>query len=85
MTLVSFFKKTCEVIGGTKESIDAIPQSGEKFMTFKKGNLKVIDSYQLFGASLDKVVASLKSPGDDPYKEFHIISYYAEAFKRKRR
>ena len=66
-----FLKKAFEVIGETKESIDAIPQSGEKMMTFKIGDLKFIDSYQFLGASLDKLVESLKSPGPDPYKDFN--------------
>ena len=42
-------------------------------MTFKIGDLKFIDSYQFLGASLDKLVESLKSPGPDPYKEFNTM------------
>ena len=57
-------KKAFEVMKGT-EKIDAIPNSGEKFMTFSIGNMKFIDSYQFMNFSLEKLADSLKvSKGD---------------------
>ena len=45
-------KKAFEVVKD-KENIDAIPNSGEKFMTFTIGNLKFIDSLQFLAGSLE--------------------------------
>ena len=61
-------KKAFEVVQG-KEKIDAIPNSGEKFMTFSIGNLKFIDSYQFMNGSLEKLTESLKNK-----KEIHTIN-----------
>ena len=46
-------KKAFEVVKG-KERLEAIPNSGEKFMTFSVGNLEFIDSYQFMNGSLKK-------------------------------
>jgi len=62
-------KKAFDVVGADK--INAIPNSGEKFMTFTIGELKFIDSCQFMASSLDKLTESLKTPGNDPYSKFH--------------
>ena len=54
-----------------REQITAIPNSGEKFMTFSIGNIKFIDSMQFMTDSLSNLVESLKTPGDNPYEKFH--------------
>ena len=56
-----------------KEKIDAIPNSGEKFMTFSIGNLKVIDSLQLLAGSFENSTESLKSKTGDPYDKFEAM------------
>ena len=45
----------------------------EKFMSFKIGNLKFIDSFQFVTSSLEKLVDSLKLSGEDIYKHVHIM------------
>ena len=61
----------------TKETINAIPNSGEKFMTFSIGNIKFIDSFQFMSDSLDGLVESLKSSGSDPYQKFtHMKKHF---------
>ncbi len=62
-------KKAFDVVGADK--IHAIPNSGEKFMTFSIGELKFIDSIQFMADSLEKLTESLKTPGSDPYLKFH--------------
>ena len=63
-------KKAFEVVGA--EKINAIPNSGEKFMTFSIGDMKFIDSLQFMASSLDKLTESLKMKNDDdPYMKFH--------------
>ena len=41
-------------------SIDVIPQSGEKYITFSIGPFQFIDSYQFLASSLDALARSLK-------------------------
>ena len=65
-------KKAFEVVQG-KEKIDAIPNSGDKFMTFSIGNLKFSDSYQFMNGSLEKLTESLKNKTGDPYDKFEIM------------
>jgi hypothetical protein len=62
-------KKAFEVVK-EGEKIDAIPNSGEKFMTFSIGNLKFIDSFQFMAFSLEKLTESLKMKTGDPYAKF---------------
>lgn len=57
----------------SREQITAIPNSGEKFMTFSIGNMKFIDSMQFMTDGLSNLVESLKVPGDDPYQKFTIM------------
>jgi len=52
-------KKAFDVVG--TEKINAIPNSGEKFMTFSIGNLKFIDSFQFMASSLDKLAENIAS------------------------
>ena len=52
------------------EKIGAIPNSGEKFMTFSRCNLKFIDSFQFMAFSLEKLTDSLKIKTGDPYAKF---------------
>ena len=63
-------KSAYDIIGNKKDQISAIPQSGEKFMSFKIGNLKFIDSFQFLTSSLEKLTDSLKSVDGDIYKNF---------------
>jgi hypothetical protein len=63
-------KKAFDIIGDSKDKINAIPNSGEKFMTFSIGNLKFIDSFQFMASSLDKLAESLKTKGEDPFENF---------------
>jgi len=56
-----------------KERIEAIPNSGEKFMTFSFGNLKFIDSYQFMNGSLEKLTESLKNKKGNPYENIEIM------------
>ncbi len=53
-------KKAFEVVKDG-ESINAIPNSGEKFMTFSIGNLKFVDGFQFMTFSLEKLANSLKT------------------------
>ena len=46
------------------DNISAIPNSFEKFMTIKIGNLKFIDSIQFLNESLDKLTDNLYSKDD---------------------
>ena len=63
-------KRAFDVVGGDK--IKAIPNSGEKFMTFSICELEFIDSFQFMASSLDKLVESLKTKGEgDVYSKFH--------------
>ena len=48
------------------DQINAIPNSGEKSMTFTIGELKFIDSFQFMAKSLEKLAESLKGKGKDP-------------------
>jgi hypothetical protein len=65
-------KKAFEVAKG-EEKFDAIPNTGEKFMTLSIGNLKFLDSYQFMQASLEKLTESLKSKTGDVYEKFPIM------------
>jgi hypothetical protein len=52
------------------KDIQAIPTNFEKFMSFKIGQLKFIDSFQFMGSSLEKLTEHLYDK-DDKYKHFH--------------
>ena len=62
-------KKAFEIVKDG-EKIDAIPNSGETFMTFSIGNLKFIDGFQFMAFSLEKLTDSLKLKTGDPYAKF---------------
>ena len=66
-------KKAFEVVKDG-ESINAIPNSGEKLMTFSIGNLKFIDSFQFMTFSLEKLANNLKSKTGDPYAKFTFMN-----------
>jgi hypothetical protein len=56
------------------KNIEVIPNSTEKFMSFKIGHLRFIDSFQFMGSSLEKLVENLH--GDKPenkYDNFHAM------------
>ena len=55
-----------------KTDITAIPNSYEKFMTFKIGELKFIDSFQFMSSSIEKLTETLYQ-SDDKYKYFHSM------------
>ena len=58
-------------------NISAIPNSYEKFMSIKIGNVKFIDSMQFMKSSLEKLTENLYDP-IDKYKNFkHMKKYYA--------
>ena len=42
--------------------MSAIPNSNEKFMSYKLGTLKFIDSYAFLGELFDKLVKKLYDP-----------------------
>ena len=68
-------KKAFEVVKDG-ESINAIPNSGEKFMTLSVGNLKLIDSFQFMTFSLEKLTESLKMKTGDPYAKFTFMRWH---------
>ena len=68
-------KKAFEIVKDG-ESINAIPNSGEKFMTFSIGNLKFIDSFQFMAFSLDKLVKGLTAETGDPYAKFTFMKKF---------
>ncbi len=59
-----------------KEKIDAIPNSGEEFMTFSKGNLKFIDCFQFMAFSLERLTDSLEFKTGDPYATFTSVKRF---------
>ena len=52
-----------------------IPNSFEKFMSFKFGSLKFIDSFQFMASSLEKLVENLYDE-NDKYKNFNSMKQY---------
>ncbi len=68
-------KKAFEVVKDG-ESINAIPNLGEKFMTFSIGNLNFIDSFQLMTFSLEKLASSLKGKTGDPYAKLTFMKKF---------
>ena len=68
----SIFKKAFEIIKDG-ENVNAIPNSGEKFMTFSIGNLKFIDSFQFMAFSLETLVKSMTALTGDPYAKFTFM------------
>ena len=57
------------------KKISVIPNSFEKFMTFKMGSLKVIDSFQFMASSLEKLVTNLYEE-KDKYTNFNSMKQY---------
>ena len=57
------------------KDLSTIPNSYEKFMSFKMGTLKFIDSFQFMGSSLEKLVENLYDK-DDTYKNFNSMKQY---------
>ena len=55
--------------------ISGIPCSYEKFMSFKIGNVKFIDSFQFMASSLDKLVENLYDK-EDKYKNFTFMKRF---------
>ena len=51
--------------------ITAIPQSTETLMTFRIGDLKLLDTMQLMGTSLEELVRNLKTKKEDKFELFH--------------
>ena len=50
-------------------SIDVIPTSSDKVLSFKIGNLRFLDSLQFFTASFDTLVQILTADGKDKYSQ----------------
>ena len=48
-------------------SIEVIPTTSKKFLSFQIGNLRFLDSLQFLTASLDMLVQSLAADGRDKY------------------
>ena len=59
-------------------SIDVIPTSLEKFLSFQIGNLRFLDSLQFLTASLDELVQSLAAAGRDKFS--HTARYYPDSY-----
>ena len=74
-------KKAFEIIK-EGENINAIPNSGEKFMTFSIGNLKFIDSFQFMTFSLETLVKSLTAETGDPFAKFTFMKKNSSAKSR---
>ena len=53
--------------------ISVIPNSTEKFMSFKVGYLRFIDSFQFLATSLGTLAENLKSPSGDAFEHFHAM------------
>jgi hypothetical protein len=60
------------------KNINAIPNSGETFMTFSIGNLKSTDTFQLMTFSLEKLAGSLKVKAGDPFAKFTNMKSFNE-------
>ena len=58
-------------------SIDVIPSTSEKFLSFQIGNLRFLDSLQFLTASLDTLVQSLTADGRDKF--IHIARHYPDS------
>jgi len=56
--------------------ISVIPNSYDKFMSFKFGPLKFIDSFQFMASSLESLVENLYNSGDDKYIDFPCMKQY---------
>jgi hypothetical protein len=74
-------KEAWRLLGG--KSIDVIPNSTEKFMSFKIGHLRFIDSFQFMGSSLETLVENLHgSEEEHKYDNFlSIQKEFPEHFK----
>ena len=58
-------------------SIDVIPITSEKFLSFQIGNLRFLDSLQFITASLDTLVKSLAADGRDKFS--HTARNYPDS------
>ena len=58
-------------------SIDVIPTSSEKFLSFQIGNLRFLDSLQVLTASLDTLVQSLAADGKNKFR--HTAWHYPDS------
>ena len=58
-------------------SIDVIPTTSKKFLSFQIGNLRFLDSLQFLTVSLDTLVQSLTA--DDRYKFSHTARHYPDS------
>lgn len=59
------------------KDLSVIPNSYEKFMSFKIGSLKFIDSFQFMSSSLEKLVENLyDNNNDDKYINFPCMKQY---------
>jgi hypothetical protein len=56
-----------------KTNISVIPNSYEKFMSFKINDLRFIDSYQFMKESLEKLAVNLYSNTEDKYEKFNCM------------
>ena len=61
----------------TPNSIDVIPTTSEKFLSFQIGNLRFLDSLQFLTASLDTLVQSLAANGRDKFS--HTALHYSDS------
>ena len=61
----------------THNSIDVIPTTSKKFLSFQIGNLRFIDSLQFLTASLDTLVQSLAVNGRDKFS--HTVRHYPDS------
>jgi hypothetical protein len=57
------------------KDLSVIPNSYEKFMSFKLGPLRFIDSFQFMASSLEKLVTNLYDK-DDKFKNFSSMKQY---------
>ena len=63
------------VIYSPNKELSVIPNSYEKFMSFKFGPLKLIDSFQFMASSLEKIVENLYDT-NDKYVNFPCVKQH---------
>ena len=83
--MIKHFKKQYTALSGDQDNDDdeqeesygdihVIPLNGEKYLSFRVGNLRFIDSFQFLSTSLDNLVSLLLKSGRDKF--IHTINIW---------